>query len=140
MSLASVWLPLRHPQDDLPGRTCSQDCPAHQPARFCSIFCRFQRLRSGERLPARHAVCLLRHRQLKPELPQPERGQTSSSPIHHRCILIKARMVTCSITPPTPSHQPLLRPASPHPSGEPWEAESHHHGDLNADPPHTGPL
>lgn len=28
----------------------------------------------------------------------------------------------------------------PTPSREPWEAESHHHGDLNTDPPHTGPL
>lgn len=40
--LAAVLLPLCHPQDDLLGRTCSQDCPAHQPARFCSIFCLFK--------------------------------------------------------------------------------------------------
>lgn len=40
--LAAVLPPLCHPQDDLLGRTCSQDCPAHQPARFCSIFCLFK--------------------------------------------------------------------------------------------------
>lgn len=55
--------------------------------------------------------------------------------LHHspHCILIEAWLVTCSIN--APSHPP-----TPTPSREPWEAESHHHGDLNTDPPHTGPL
>lgn len=41
-------------------------------------------------------------------------GETSSSPIHHRCILIKARMLTCSVASP-----PLLLPTPsdlPHPT------------------------
>lgn len=36
---------------------------------------------------------------------------------------------------------PLLPTTNPPtPSREPWETESHHHGDVNTDPPHTGPL
>lgn len=55
-----------------------------------------------------------------------------TSLLHHspHCLLVEAWLATCSINAPPP----------PTPSREPWEAESHHHGDLNTDPPHTGPL
>lgn len=48
--------------------------------------------------------------------------------------LILLRFSCCFLAPPP------LPTNSPTPSREPWEAESHHHGDLNTDPPHTGPL
>lgn len=53
-------------------------------------------------------------------------------PLHHSPNLTAFWLATCSLT--TPPTNP------PTPSREPCEAESHHHGDLNTVPSHTGPL
>lgn len=59
------------------------------------------------------------------------------NPLHHSAnftaVWLKHSCQPARLLPPPPHHQPTT-------SREPWEAESHHHGDLNTDPPHTGPL
>lgn len=101
---------------------------SRSPSLNCDASCLLHCSRSGQQSEGRTfdqgttAICVFFH--LKSS--RIESGAQHLHPFHS---ILDAQLVT---RPSSPSHKC--------PSGEPWEAENHHHGDLNTDLPQGGPL